>query len=76
MTTAIYLRISSEDVDLKTGEKDESESISNQRRLLRDYVSAHADLSGSEILEFCDDGWSGTNFERPAIKELLEQVKR
>lgn len=52
MTTAIYLRISSEDVDLKTGEKDESESISNQRRLLRDYVSAHADLSGSEILEF------------------------
>ena len=76
MTTAIYLRISSEDVDFKTGEKDESESISNQRRLLRDYVSAHADLSGSEILEFCDDGWSGTNFERPAIKELLEQVKR
>ena len=76
MTTAIYLRISSEDIDLKTGEKDESESISNQRRLLRDYVSAHADLSGSEILEFCDDGWSGTNFERPAIKELLEQVKR
>lgn len=76
MTTAIYLRISSEDVDLKTGEKDESESISNQRRLLRDYVSAHADLSGSEILEFCDDGWSGTNFERPAIKELLEQIKR
>lgn len=76
MTTAIYLRISSEDVDLKAGEKDESESISNQRRLLRDYVSAHADLSVSEILEFCDDGWSGTNFERPAIKELLELVKR
>ena len=52
MTTAIYLRISSEDVDLKTGDKDESESISNQRRLLRDYVCGHADLSGSEILEF------------------------
>ncbi len=25
---------------------------------------------------FCDDGWSGTNFERPAVKELLEQVRR
>lgn len=76
MRTAIYLRISSEDADLRTAEKDESESISNQRSLLRDYVCSHADLSGSEILEFCDDGWSGTNFERPAVKELLEQVKR
>ncbi len=76
MTTALYLRISSEDVDLKTGKKDESESISNQRNLLREYVRSHADLSGSEILEFCDDGWSGKNFERPAVKELLEQVKR
>ena len=76
MRTAIYLRISSEDADLRTGEKDESESISNQRSLLREYVSSHADLSGSEMLEFCDDGWSGTNFERPAVKELLEQVRR
>lgn len=76
MRTAIYLRISSEDEDLRTGEKDESESISNQRSLLREYVSGHTDLSGSEILEFCDDGWSDTNFERPAVKELLEQVRR
>ena len=76
MRTAIYLRISSEDADLRNGEKDESESISNQRSLLREYVSSHADLSDSEILEFCDDGWSGTNFERPAVKELLEQVRR
>ena len=76
MRTAIYLRISSEDVDLRTGKKDESESISNQRSLLREYVSSHADLSDSEMLEFCDDGWSGTNFERPAVKELLEQVRR
>ena len=76
MKTAMYLRISSEDEDLRTGEKNESESISNQRSLLREYVSGHAELAGSEILEFCDDGWSGTNFERPAVKELLEQVKR
>lgn len=76
MRTAMYLRISSEDADLRTAEKDESESISNQRSLLREYVSGHAELAGSETLEFCDDGWSGTNFERPAVKELLEQVKR
>ena len=54
MRTAIYLRISSEDADLRTGEKDESESISNQRSLLREYVSGHAELAGSEILEFCE----------------------
>lgn len=76
MKTAMYLRISSEDEDLRTGEKNESESISNQRSLLREYVSGHAELAGSEILEFCDDGWSGTNFERPAVKALLEQVRR
>lgn len=56
MKTAMYLRISSEDEDLRTGEKNESESISNQRSLLREYVSGHAELAGSEILEFCDDG--------------------
>ena len=38
MKTAMYLRISSEDEDLRTGEKNESESISNQRSLLREYV--------------------------------------
>ncbi len=75
MTTALYLRISSEDVDLKTSEKDESESISNQRNLLREFVRSRAEFAASEIIEFCDDGWSGTNFERPAIKELLEKVK-
>ena len=64
MRTAMYLRISSEDEDLRTGEKDESESISNQRSLLRDYVCSHADLSGSEILEFCDDGWSVGNIQK------------
>ena len=75
MRTAIYLRISSEDADLRTGEKDESESISNQRSLLREYVSSHAELSDSEILEFCDDGWSGTNFERPQVQKLIELVR-
>ena len=43
MRTAIYLRISSEDAYLRNGEKDESESKSNQRSLLRDNVCSHAD---------------------------------
>ena len=75
MTVALYLRLSNEDTDLKNNAKAESESISNQRCLLYDYISAHPEFAGAEIIEFCDDGWSGKNFERPAMKEMLEQIK-
>ena len=75
MTVALYLRLSNEDTDLKNNAKTESESISNQRCLLYDYISAHPEFAGAKIIEFCDDGWSGKNFERPAMKEMLEQIK-
>ena len=75
MTVAIYLRLSNEDTDLKNSDKNESESISNQRCLLYDYIAARPEFTGAEIIEFCDDGWSGKNFERPAMKEMLEQIK-
>lgn len=70
---AIYLRISQEDIGLKTDSKSESESISNQRNLLTDYVKTN--FPGREIIEFCDDGWSGKNFQRPAVSDMLAQVK-
>lgn len=70
---AIYLRISQEDVGLRTNTKEESESISNQRHLLTDYVESH--FPSHEIVEFCDDGWSGKNFQRPAVSDMLAQVK-
>ena len=47
---------------------DGSESIQNQRDLLRAYVAANPELCAGEVLEFADDGWSGTNFERPQVK--------
>lgn len=70
---AIYLRISQEDMDLKSTDKPESQSITNQRNMLTDYVRHN--FPGAELIEFCDDGWSGKNFERPSVKELLAQVK-
>ncbi len=73
---ALYLRISSEDADLKTADKAESESISNQRCMLSEYVRQHSEFDGWECVEFCDDGYSGKNFERPAIRELLEKIKQ
>lgn len=76
MTIAKYLRLSAEDGDLRQSGKIESNSIANQRDLLDSFIARTADLSGSKIVEFCDDGWSGKNFERPAVKELLSQTKQ
>jgi len=73
---AMYLRLSSEDGDLKDTKKAESESISNQRGLLRSFISSNSDFDGCEIVEFCDDGWSGKNFERPGFIDMMEQVKQ
>ena len=75
MKTAMYLRLSSEDHDLNRTDKSESESISNQRSILHDYIRSHSEFADDEIVEFCDDGWSGKNFERPGITELLKQVR-
>ncbi|NBK79522.1 hypothetical protein D5272_13240 [bacterium D16-76] len=76
MTVAKYLRLSSEDADLRQSGREESNSIVNQRNLLDAFIERTPDLSGAKILEFCDDGWSGKSFERPAVKELLEQTKQ
>lgn len=75
MTIAMYLRLSSEDGDLRDSRKAESESISNQRALLQNFIRNHAEFAGTEIREFCDDGWSGKNFERPGFVQLMEEVK-
>ena len=72
---AVYLRLSSEDQDLKQGGKAESNSIGNQRNLILDFIRRIPEFAGATILEFCDDGWSGKNFERPGVQEMLGLVK-
>ena len=74
MTIGFYLRLSESDSDLGE-EKDESNSIENQRLLLNDFVESRDDLDG-RIKEYVDDGYSGTNFNRPAFKELIEDAKK
>lgn len=76
--TAIYLRISQEDVGPKMsgrGQK-ESNSISGQRKYLLEYISQDSRLADSEVIEFCDDGFTGTNMERPGMQEMLRQVRQ
>ena len=75
MAVAFYLRLSESDGDLGVDGKDESNSIENQRMLLHGYVEERGDLS-EEILEYADDGFSGTNFRRPAFRRMIEDAKK
>ena len=75
MKIALYYRLSIADGDLGKDDKEESNSIENQRLLLTAFVEAREDLEG-EISEYIDDGYSGTNFERPSFKEMLEDAKK
>ena len=66
---APYIRLSTE--DSKVG----SFSIENQRRALLHYIDTMVDVKNVEVMEFVDNGYSGTNFERPAVQELLDLVR-
>ncbi len=75
-TIAMYIRLSAEDGDLsENASKVESNSVSNQRLLLSDYLGARPEYQQYQILEFCDDGHTGTNFDRPAFQEMMAMVK-
>lgn len=66
----LYIRLSESDED-KTYES-ESESIINQRNLLMDYVK----VSGYTLVdEYVDDGFTGTNFDRPSFQRLLKDIE-
>ncbi|MDE7321332.1 MAG: recombinase family protein [Lachnospiraceae bacterium] len=66
---AMYIRLSKED-DKK---RCESNSITMQRILLQRFVAEH--FSDYDLLAFCDDGYTGTNFERPGMQNMLEMVR-
>ena len=72
---ATYIRLSVEDGDLTGGSKVESNSVVNQRMLLSEFIQSREDLTGCRVVEFCDDGYTGTNFERPGFQEMMVQVK-
>lgn len=66
---ALYIRLSVEDF------KTESLSIPNQKLILHEKAMSLPEWDNSEILEFIDNGHTGTNFERPAVQELLTMVQ-
>ena len=72
---AMYLRVSLSDGDLGVEQKDESNSIENQRLLLTEYLKANDSIQG-QVLEYVDDGYTGTNFNRPGFIRMIEDAKK
>lgn len=66
---ALYIRLSLEDF------KTDSLSISSQRMILQEHAAGLEEYGNAELMEFVDNGYSGANFERPAVQELLDLVR-
>ena len=73
--TAMYIRLSMEDEDVSLNRKEESNSISSQRELLEAFIGNHSELKDTKVQEYCDDGFTGTKFERPGYMKLMEDVR-
>lgn len=72
---AIYLRLSREDGDFScSSEKFESNSISNQRLVIMDFLKKCPEITFTR--EYCDDGYTGANFDRPEFQKMMEAVKK
>ncbi|MBR7178780.1 MAG: recombinase family protein [Oscillospiraceae bacterium] len=64
---ALYIRLSRDD-----GDKAESDSVTYQREILREHLRLHPDISLHDV--YIDDGWSGTNFNRPDFQRMMEDI--
>ena len=84
-SAAMYLRLSRDDSDIGTVTdaegrggrngyvKSESNSIGNQRELIRAYIQGQQDIELYDI--YVDDGFSGSNFDRPEFKRMMGDVE-
>ena len=70
---ALYLRLSRDDEDIDGSAKTESNSISSQRELLRNFVKSQTDIQIFDI--YVDDGYSGSNFDRPEFKRMTTDIE-
>ena len=65
----LYIRLSRED-----GDKEESSSVTNQREILKRFVNDNENFF--IVKEYVDDGWTGTNFDRPSFKEMIHDIEK
>lgn len=71
---AVYVRLSKEDDDIAVSGKVESDSISNQKSLIHNFINGHDDIVLTK--EYVDDGYSGANFDRPQFQMMLADIKQ
>ncbi len=69
----LYIRLSSADGDI--AEKGESNSVANQKLLLHQFLDNHPDLCQNPRFEAVDDGFSGTNANRPMLQKVLTMAE-
>lgn len=70
-----YLRLSKEDGDKESGTAEESCSIASQRKCIKDYLKAKG-FTVNSFQEIVDDGYSGTDMNRPGMQQLLKMVEK
>ena len=70
---AIYVRLSKEDEDASDGRKNESNSITNQKQLILDYLQDKPEINIVSVR--IDDGYTGTNYDRPAFQLMMNDIK-
>ena len=73
--TAVYIRLSAEDDNVDGRAKKESDSVTSQRILLKSFVIDELGVAESDILEYVDDGVSGTHFKRQGFQQLQDDMK-
>lgn len=67
-SAGLYIRLSRED-----GDRAESESVASQRALLERFVAEHPSIQIYD--RYIDDGWSGTDFDRPSFSRMLDDIR-
>ncbi len=72
---AMYIRLSNDDDDIG-GKKIESNSISAQRKLIHSYIKNSEELSELPIEEYVDDGYTGSNFDRPSFTNMMMDARK
>lgn len=68
---ALYIRLSKEDLEKN---RTESASIANQREILKEYLKLHPDIAYADT--YVDDGYSGTDFDRPGWARLMRDIRQ
>ena len=70
---AAYVRLSKEDLISASGARTESNSISNQKQLIHDFVKDKANIQIVSIRE--DDGYTGTDYDRPDFQRMMDDIR-